>query len=347
MMTSLPILKNLLPFVPYAYKGESVACPICDSNAARMVCRWDRRIKPLRTVVCEDCGLLRTDPMPTAEDLQAYYAAGYRLDYQGATRTPPRFHLVRSARDAEARYATLAPGLPANARILDFGCGSGEFLDRARRAGHDAVGVEPGRTYASYAEATYGVRVYDSLDDVLAAEAAPFDLVTASHVLEHVRDPVAVLKALAGALAPDGLIHVAVPNFEAMAGQSFERFHLAHVYNFTPWTLALAGWAAGIEPDERFPNHGTEIVFRKRATGPSRPPVDPAHADRVAALCAGPSPAAFLLSGRWIVDAVRRGARDLRDSVSPKLRATPSTKRCAPHSPQSAKLREEAWLSRP
>lgn len=319
MIKSLPILTNLLPFVPYAFGGESVDCPICGSNEARMVCRWDRRIKPLRTVVCEGCGLLRTDPMPTSEELRAYYATGYRLDYQGAARKPPRFHLMRSARDAEARFAALALGLADRSRVLDFGCGSGEFLDRAQRACHQVVGVEPGRTYASYAETAYGVPVYESLEDVLAVYREPFDLVTASHVLEHVRNPVAVLKTLAETLAPQGLIHVAVPNFEDMGGQPFERFHFAHVYNFTPSTLIWAGLAAGLEPDERFPNRGTDVVFRKRADGPCRPPVDPTHADMVAARCVGLSPTAFLLSGRWIVDAVRRGARDVRDSLRPRV----------------------------
>ncbi len=74
------------------------------------ICKTDRRLKTLTSVACEQCGLIRTDPMPTDAELDAYYAGEYRLDYQFAlSDKPPQFHLNRSQGEAETRLALLQP----------------------------------------------------------------------------------------------------------------------------------------------------------------------------------------------------------------------------------------------
>ncbi|WP_043056585.1 methyltransferase type 11, partial [Enteractinococcus helveticum] len=129
-------INHFMPFTGYPYKGAPSACNLCGSTESVVVAESDRRLKVLRSIACEQCGLIRTDPMPTVPELADYYATAYRADYQLAfAGGPPPHHLKRSAREAEFRASLLAPKLTAGARLLDFGSGSGEFLAAARARG--------------------------------------------------------------------------------------------------------------------------------------------------------------------------------------------------------------------
>lgn len=308
-------VQNLIPFTGYAYGGDRIACNLCGSAAAVTVCRHDRRLKRLHTVACEECGLIRTDPMPTEAELSAYYASEYRRDYQWSlSDSPPRFHLKRSAREAALRCAILGPVLKPGSRVLDFGSGSGEFLDLMRRDGHDAMGLEPGESFAAHARRAYGVEVISRPWREVELPSGGFDVITAHHVLEHLREPVAAMARLRDWLAEDGVIYVAVPNGEARRDQTFQHFHFAHVHTFTQQTLIWAGRAVGLTVDRRVAPEGTMVLFRKNPAGPEPQSWQPKQGALVAARYEAASPCRFLLSGRWIADAIRRARKTLRDS---------------------------------
>lgn len=311
----LASLQNHLPFVPYAYKGTDAFCNLCGSTQTRLICETDRRLKRLRTVVCEVCGLLRTDPMPSEDELRDYYAHGYRLDYQFAlSDAPPRFHLARSEREARIRIALLAPLLKPGSRVLDIGAGSGEFLAAAASIGHIPHGLEPGRKFADYARRHHGVHVDEHGWQEAAFPDGSFELITANHVLEHLREPVSAMQRMARWLADDGLIYIAVPNAFGKRSHAFQKFHFAHVYNFTPETLLWAGMVAGLEPDPRVPPKGTTIVFRKSSAMSTPAPWRVPRGAEVAARFPASSPVAYLLSGRWCVDAAFRLRKVIVDS---------------------------------
>ncbi len=129
--------------------------------------------------------------MPTEAELVAYYARDYRRDYQFAYgKTPPRTHLRRTAREAEARMAIIAPALKPGSRILDFGSGSGAFLSLAKKNGHEVLGIEPGEDFAAYARDKHGVEVIIAPWQEAQLADGQFDVITASHVIEHLREPV-------------------------------------------------------------------------------------------------------------------------------------------------------------
>jgi len=276
--------------------------------------RIDRRLKRLTTVCCSQCGLIRTDPMPTPEELATYYAESYRLDYQGARADPSRFHVTRSLREAQARLALLTPALHPRARLLDFGSGSGEFIARAQEAGCEVVGIEPGRTYAAFARRRYGVAVID--DERQSSFAAEhFDVITAHHVLEHLRDPVDALKRLAAWLAPNGVVYVSVPNMAAEHKRPHERFHFGHTHGFVPETLDLAALCSGLEPDQRFTRQGTTVVYRKRTRPGTTTIAAPEVAARVIELYPQRSVLPYVASGAWLWPMVRRNTKVLRDTL--------------------------------
>jgi 2-polyprenyl-3-methyl-5-hydroxy-6-metoxy-1,4-benzoquinol methylase len=204
--------------------------------------------------------------------------------------------------------------LKSSSRLLDFGSGSGEFLDMMQREGHIVTGIEPGESFAAHARKAYGVEVISKPWREVALPAGSFDVITAHHVLEHLREPITALKRLRDWLADDGAIYIAVPNAEAKRDRSFQHFHFAHVHTFTPKTLLRAGLAAGLKADLRVDRKGTMVVFCKNTAGAEDITGWSNEGAHVAAKFTETSPVKFLLSGQWITDAIRRARKTLRDS---------------------------------
>ncbi len=312
MSAPLHLVRHALPFTGYPYRGEAVACNLCGCTGTLVVAETDRRLKRLRSVACTECGLIRTDPMPTQDELGAYYASAYRAAYQFALgKRPPRHHLNRSRREAAFRADLLAPALRPGARVLDFGSGSGEFLTAARARGATVTGVEPGLSYAAFARAEYGARVLDRLDALAPDEA--FDVVTVHHVLEHLRDPVDTLERLAGRLAPGGVLYAAVPNMAATGKPPHERFHFAHVHGFVRETLDRAAARAGLTPHPDYWREDTTAVYR-RDPAARRGPARTDLAQALAAALAPASPGTYIASGAWLGPMIRRNAKAIRDT---------------------------------
>jgi len=109
------------------------------------------------------------------------------------------------------------------ANVLDVGCGTGDFLDLARTAGLQTFGLELNPTAAGKARAK-GHEIFDRLLPEVPEDARPggFDLITLFQVLEHVPDPVGILKQAATCLKPGGYVSIAVPSKSGL-------------YRFMPW----------------------------------------------------------------------------------------------------------------
>jgi len=113
-------------------------------------------------------------------------------------------------------------GLPAGAgqTLLDVGCGSGEFLERMRDRGWRVVGVEPDPKAAESARSNH-LDVRDGLLADANFEDDMFDAIVLSHVIEHVHDPVALLRECARVLRPGGRLVMTTPNLESIGHRRF------------------------------------------------------------------------------------------------------------------------------
>lgn len=145
------------------------------------------------------------------------------------------------ARRLARRLRWDCPPWTGRGRYLDVGCGSGGALGVAAALGWQVAGIEVDEAAAAKARRFTGEL---HVGDVLTAPFAPgrFDVVTAFHVLEHVPDPVAVLRRAIAWLAPDGLLIVEVPNAgglgAAIFGRAWSGLELPrHLSHFSPETL--------------------------------------------------------------------------------------------------------------
>jgi 2-polyprenyl-3-methyl-5-hydroxy-6-metoxy-1,4-benzoquinol methylase len=223
----------------------------------------DRDGLPLRTVLCRTCGLVWTNPRPSAADMNAYYETTYRSDYKGQS-APPLRKIVRGVLGAAERRTMLralleaphkgapyesargAPLYGVPPRMLDVGCGAGELVYLMRRDGVDASGLDPGIEFAEFARTVLRVPVQTAAVDAATVAAASQDLVTMFHALEHVPDPRAVLTTVRGWIRRGGHLVVEVPNIAARVQAPSHQYHYAHLYHFTGSTLGALGEAAGL-----------------------------------------------------------------------------------------------------
>jgi 2-polyprenyl-3-methyl-5-hydroxy-6-metoxy-1,4-benzoquinol methylase len=137
---------------------------------------------------------------------------------------------------------------PARARLLDVGAGLGVFPYRMKQAGWDCTTLEMDRRLVDHHVETIGVQgqVAD-IRDVGGIDG--FDLITFNKVLEHVEDPIGMLRSAARLLAPAGLVYVELPDGEAAesAGKEREEFFLGHMHVFSFASYALLIMHAGFE----------------------------------------------------------------------------------------------------
>lgn len=222
-------------------------CPVCLAHEARLVSATDRHGKPLTTMMCDACGHVFNDPVPSAEELAAFYARDYRVSYKGAARPRGR-QVARNFGRVEQFWADWGHVLRGRRRILDIGAGSGEFLFFAQALGHETDGVEPNEGYAAWCRDDLRLPVRTATIEDLERSEATYDFIRLNHVLEHLRDPVEALERAARRLAPDGVLYVEVPNVEVYARVKTRgnMFHYGHISNFSPWTLRAAAGRAGL-----------------------------------------------------------------------------------------------------
>jgi 2-polyprenyl-3-methyl-5-hydroxy-6-metoxy-1,4-benzoquinol methylase len=163
----------------------------------------------------------------------------------------------RHAHVSRRRLRTLLAVLgrdAAGTRLLDVGCSSGAFLMVARELGFDAEGVEISPEAAAAARRA-GFRVHTGLLEDARYQDASFDAVALIELLEHLRDPRALLAECRRILRPGGVLMATTPNgaswTAAAMGARWDVFSLrgmgGHVSFFNPGSLRLLAQRAGFE----------------------------------------------------------------------------------------------------
>ena len=133
--------------------------------------------------------------------------------------------------------------------VLDVGSGLCVFLHGMARRGWRGTALDPDERAARHAREVVGVEAVAG-DAMTVTGLGGFDLVALNKVIEHVEDPVALLRRSAGFARPDGLVYVEVPDGPSAAadGPGREEFFIEHLHAFSPASLAMACARAGLSP---------------------------------------------------------------------------------------------------
>jgi 2-polyprenyl-3-methyl-5-hydroxy-6-metoxy-1,4-benzoquinol methylase len=186
-------------------------CPLCGSPADRGFETRDhnRAVTSERFTYdrCRACGTYFLVNVP--DDLGPYYGGDYFV-------LPSRAQLARVAARETYKLDFLRRHITGR-RVVEVGPGFGVFAKLARDAGYDYTGIEMDARCCEYLRSEVGVNaIHSDAPEEVLAELPPSDAIALWHVLEHLRDPGAFLARAAGALAPGGILIVAMPNPEAL-----------------------------------------------------------------------------------------------------------------------------------
>lgn len=267
-------------------------CPVCGATAPRPVYRQRfagmsgaaTMLRGYTVAVCGECGAGYADDIPGQDVFDAYYREMSK--YEAAPVVVPGGGMAGKYRRAAA---AVRPELASPAaRVLDVGCATGDFLAALREQGcENLLGLDPSAACADFAWRQHGVRVVNqSLAEVTAAKP-PFDLVTLTGVLEHIRDVAGVLGLIRASLAPGGLVFFTLPDatrFLTQPNAPFQDFSVEHINFFSPTSLTRLLAAAGFAPvfvrretaalSETAVEPGIWGLFRKADAPPADRPFD-------------------------------------------------------------------------
>ncbi len=229
------------PFRRSERDNENVSCWACGARGRLLAPSVHESL-----LACTSCGFAFQAQRDKTSLRELYHDAYFARYHEGRA-----YADARESRKVEAQVRlSLVRQYRTRGRLLEVGSASGHFLDAARRAGFEVLGVEPGETMARAARMRFGVEVVDGVLDEVELGSETFDVACAWHVLEHLITPVEPLQRIRESLRTGGYLLVEVPNFgsqralrEGAAWRLLDLRH--HVGHYSPASLSALLTRAG------------------------------------------------------------------------------------------------------
>ncbi|MEI7723884.1 MAG: class I SAM-dependent methyltransferase [Bacteroidota bacterium] len=190
---------------------------------------------------CDACGFKFINPRPDKFKIGQYYQSDEYISHDAKKENLiSRIYKIARRFSIKTKFSIVSE-YGHKGKILDIGCGTGEFLQYCKSSGFDVYGVEPSEKARVFAQQVNKISVTDKLSDYGNAQHS-FNCISMWHVLEHVHDLNETLEMVKALLKPDGVFIVAVPNCNSWDAQHYGNFWAAydvprHLYHFTDITL--------------------------------------------------------------------------------------------------------------
>jgi len=220
------------------------SCPVCGSTDKSLfqICK-DHFVscESFNISRCDSCGFCFTDPRPSHTESIKYYNSEKYVSHSKTTRgiTNVLFHRARGYTLAFKKR--LVSKYTREKIILDYGCGTGDFLSVMKENGWNTLGIEPNPDARTHANEKHSLNVYDEG----ALEGIPdhsLGTITLWHVLEHIYPLNDRIGTFHDKLQDDGTLIVAVPNMNSYDAKHYGKYWAAydvprHIYHFVPDTM--------------------------------------------------------------------------------------------------------------
>lgn len=196
--------------------------------------------------------MLETFPQPLEEQLPKYYQSEDYISHTDAKRNlfEKAYHFIKMI--ALKRKLKLINSFSVEEKkLLDVGCGTGDFLKVAKDNNWNVSGVEPNANARIIANTKTDNSVYD-IEQLLKFEKQSFDVITLWHVLEHLpklENHIAVFESL---LKPNGRLVIAVPNYKSFDANYYKENWAAfdvprHLWHFSRKSISKLVQKKGME----------------------------------------------------------------------------------------------------
>ncbi|RAW03166.1 class I SAM-dependent methyltransferase [Pseudochryseolinea flava] len=231
-----------------------IECPVCSGAEFKHVDNCiDYTVSSEQFTIeaCKACGFILTNPQPDSANLANYYISQDYISHTNkANSIIDRLYLI--ARQYTLRWKKNIIHRNSSGRdLLDFGCGTGSFIQYMQTQGWNTFGFEPSPAARKIAQ---HITHNDVFSDIAELNESMFDVITLWHVLEHVPDLNQTIETLKKHLSTNGIILIAVPNHDSPDRKKYKANWAAydvprHLWHFNQHSL-----------QHLFLKHGLRIV---------------------------------------------------------------------------------------
>ena len=191
----------------------------------------------------KELDMLETYPQPSLDQLPQYYKSENYISHTDAKRNwfEKAYHFVRSI--SLKRKLKLINSFPSEEKkLLDVGCGTGDFLHIAKQNHWNVSGIEPNEKARAIANKKTNDTVFE-VEHLLKLNSNSFNVITLWHVLEHLpklEEHISILKSI---LKQNGVLIIAVPNYKSYDSKYYKEFWAAfdtprHLWHFSQTAIS-------------------------------------------------------------------------------------------------------------
>ncbi|WP_040279593.1 class I SAM-dependent methyltransferase [Psychroserpens damuponensis] len=194
---------------------------------------------------------LETYPQPSEDKLGAYYESDDYISHTDAKRNlfEKAYHFIKGiALKRKLKLINsfsdlaLSANISEDKKLLDVGCGTGDFLKVAKDNHWDVSGIEPNENARIIANTKTDDSVFN-IDHLLRFKPQSFDVITLWHVLEHLPKLESHIEIFESLLKPNGRLVIAVPNYKSYDAHYYKNFWAAfdvprHLWHFSQTSIS-------------------------------------------------------------------------------------------------------------
>jgi len=223
---------------------DQTHCPLCKSELKKVYATKDYLVSGeiFDIVECSSCRLRLTSPFPDKDKIGSYYESDEYISHAEETKglLDSIYNMVRSYMLGRKSNLVEKSAGKNQGSILDIGCGAGHFLKTMKNSDWHVKGVDASQKARELVKNEFGINVESPNDWLNSSEK--YDIITCWHSLEHVHEPWIYLEKIKTQLSSDGVLIVALPNYESTDAKKYGAKWAAydaprHLYHFTPTSM--------------------------------------------------------------------------------------------------------------